>query len=330
MNKLAFSIAVLVTFFMVIPIFGVTIQLEIIDVSSSTVNGSLTITNNANTPVTWDFPSSGQFDLWVDGTGSAVCYFDILTSFTVPANSTIVIGVSHISFTPLGSGEHTAQARFVLSNSPPAGAPVTFQYGTTLNDVNDLSYDLGISSVNVQYVTGILTMHNNNDAQWQMGFPNLPVAEIRVDGNRPEVFYIPMSYAITIDPWGTHTEDVEYYTSTPLAVGSHVAQVHLLCNGEPAVGNPVTFNIAPSATADPLQVDSPHPFRECIKIASDSQKPVSITIYNLKGQSVTQAIVTSEYVWDGKDTKGIACNSGIYFVKAVQGNKSTLQKVVKL
>jgi len=147
-----------------------------------------------------------------------------------------------------------------------------------------------------------------------------------------------MSYAITIDPWGTHTEDVEYYTSTPLAVGSHVAQVHLLCNGEPAVGNPVTFNIAPSATADPLQVDSPqlkltaspNPFRECIKIASDSQKPVSITIYNLKGQSVTQAIVTSEYVWDGKDTKGIACNSGIYFVKAVQGNKSTLQKVVKL
>ncbi|MEA2095731.1 MAG: T9SS type A sorting domain-containing protein [Candidatus Cloacimonadota bacterium] len=69
----------------------------------------------------------------------------------------------------------------------------------------------------------------------------------------------------------------------------------------------------------------PNPFNPTTNIAlsineNDIQQPVSVEIFNIKGQLVktlvnNEVVQTTNFVWNGKDNNGNSTSSGMYFVK---------------
>lgn len=338
MNKLVFSLALFATILMVMPVFGVSFRLDITSVQPNVVTGDLRINNSSDSPVTWQFPSSGQFDIWVDNSPSSVAYLDILTSLTIPAHSIIIVEVFHYRDTPLTLGMHNAQARFVTADQATAGTSTNFLFGTPISGVEYLDYSFEITSISSHSVHGICIMTNNNDSPWRGGFFATPIAVIKVDGIGPNIIYGISDERVTIDPWDSHTEEVMFCTSYPLAVGPHVAQVYLQCDDVPAVGNPITFIIAPSTTDDPFQISppplqlsyGPNPFRDNVKLSFNTKAPVTLSIYNHKGQLVKAVNASETYTWDGISNTGEACAKGIYYLKAQQGKNSVVRKLIRL
>lgn len=86
---------------------------------------------------------------------------------------------------------------------------------------------------------------------------------------------------------------------------------------------------------DALRVNCyPQPFSNELNIAADSKNAgeIKLSIYNLKGQLIHSSSVLpgSTYKWNGLDTHGSPCASGIYFLKAAQGNSTISSRIVKL
>ncbi len=73
----------------------------------------------------------------------------------------------------------------------------------------------------------------------------------------------------------------------------------------------------------------PSPFTDRLNLKTDftGSEPLTISIYNLKGQLLQSFTGNSgrEFVWDGS-----AQPSGIYFIRACQGTQSSVKKVLKL
>jgi len=84
-----------------------------------------------------------------------------------------------------------------------------------------------------------------------------------------------------------------------------------------------------------LQVRSyPQPFSGELNIAAASKNAdaIKLEIFNLKGQLIHKSLVLpgSIYKWNGLDVHGISCASGIYYLKASQGNRTFSSRIVKL
>jgi hypothetical protein len=87
-----------------------------------------------------------------------------------------------------------------------------------------------------------------------------------------------------------------------------------------------------------LCANFPNPFNEKTSftiLSRDTQSPVSIDVYNLKGQRVMRLYQgeikeETELIWDGKDFRGRACASGIYFLRANQSGHIVTRKVLLL
>ncbi len=73
---------------------------------------------------------------------------------------------------------------------------------------------------------------------------------------------------------------------------------------------------------------SPNPFSErCEFLLSEGKaSPMSLSIYNLKGQLVK---ISEEPLWDGNTQSGDSCPSGIYLYRLQSGNRTVLGKVLK-
>ncbi len=82
----------------------------------------------------------------------------------------------------------------------------------------------------------------------------------------------------------------------------------------------------------------PNPFSGnlVMKIRDESNSPLTICVYDLRGRLVhraTQNVVTDgdhELIWNGKDQSGHPVPTGVYFVKAIGNGKSSLKKVLLL
>lgn len=82
----------------------------------------------------------------------------------------------------------------------------------------------------------------------------------------------------------------------------------------------------------------PNPFTDAatIQFHLKESNHVSVSIYNLKGQKITDLFTgdssagLSRLVWDGSDSKGMACAKGIYFVRMDAGGKVFTAKLIKL
>lgn len=92
-------------------------------------------------------------------------------------------------------------------------------------------------------------------------------------------------------------------------------------------------NIIPAVSSLALKA-FPNPFN-CnveMQIVSKGTEPVSIDIYNLKGQLVKSlnANPNQKLCWDGKNNQNQIVSPGMYFFKATQGNDTITKKVLRM
>jgi len=113
-----------------------------------------------------------------------------------------------------------------------------------------------------------------------------------------------------------------------------------------AYGGPTPYELEPTSsddnTVNVVAINSisvyPNPFNPTANIAlsineNDLQQPVSVEIFNIKGQLV-KTIVNNEivqitnFVWNGKDNNGISTSSGMYFVKMKTATSEVSKKML--
>ncbi|MBM4399759.1 MAG: T9SS type A sorting domain-containing protein, partial [Candidatus Cloacimonetes bacterium] len=80
---------------------------------------------------------------------------------------------------------------------------------------------------------------------------------------------------------------------------------------------------------------SPNPFGRHLNISVKSDKPVTISIYNIKGQLIYSVKElpkngSIQYLWNGMDESNKYAASGIYLVKVDNGSRSKLIKTLKI
>jgi len=84
----------------------------------------------------------------------------------------------------------------------------------------------------------------------------------------------------------------------------------------------------------------PNPFNPTANIAlsindNDINKPISVEIFNIKGQLVktlvsNEIIQNPNFVWNGKDNNNNSTSSGMYFVKMKTATSEVSKKMLLL
>jgi PKD repeat protein len=113
-----------------------------------------------------------------------------------------------------------------------------------------------------------------------------------------------------------------------------------------AFGGPTPYELEPTNSDDNtvniVAVNSisvyPNPFNPTANIAlsineNDLQQPVSVKIFNIKGQLVktiinNEVVQTTNFVWNGKDNNGNSTSSGMYFVKMKTATSEVSKKML--
>jgi PKD repeat protein len=108
------------------------------------------------------------------------------------------------------------------------------------------------------------------------------------------------------------------------------------CEFEPTDSEENTVSIA---AVNSISV-YPNPFNPTANIAlsineNDIQQPVSVEIFNVKGQLVktivnNEVVQTTNFVWNGKDNNGNSTSSGMYFVKLQTATSEVSKKMLLL
>jgi flagellar hook assembly protein FlgD len=91
--------------------------------------------------------------------------------------------------------------------------------------------------------------------------------------------------------------------------------------------------------AEPVQItlyNYPNPFKTETKISYVLHQAglVNLEIYNVKGQKIKSLSMGEKKAglqslsWDGRDSKGNPCASGVYFCKMQFNNKSVSKKLI--
>ncbi|MDD2331737.1 MAG: FlgD immunoglobulin-like domain containing protein [Candidatus Cloacimonetes bacterium] len=306
------------------------------EVTNNSVYGDLHISNLTEEPVVLNFPTTGHFDLMVDGQEGSVAYLDIPTELTIPAQNTLSLEVSYIGSSDFTYGSHIVQARYVQAGNPPAGYPRTFYVGEPNSDIYALDYTLSIQSVGETSITASLSMYNSLEQYWMYGFPYATLATLWVDGVYGSGIYAPMSLTIYIDPGETLEETLYHQQSQPYTPGWHTAVARLLLNDNPAVAS-TSFYVESTALdtetqpgGPSLQISaSPNPFNPSTTLSFSLPEDgfTRIDIYNLKGQKVKTLTSTQlrqgrhQLAFSGTDARGAALASGIYIATINQNGR---------
>jgi len=122
----------------------------------------------------------------------------------------------------------------------------------------------------------------------------------------------------------------------PWSINPELNQGYPYLNYELIVSNDdVTIETLPLTKAA-LHSAYPNPFNPSTNISFDLTKSetVKIEIYNVKGQIVKQLVNkvydkgTHSLVWDGKDSKGNNCGTGVYFCRMTAGKITQSKKMM--
>ncbi len=154
--------------------------------------------------------------------------------------------------------------------------------------------------------------------------------ELAWSWNHPELrFYTGNENYIHTHHLLSSTQSGCIYVAGSYRYGPHLAVAKVLPTGQV----PVEDDIA----VPPLQKISayPNPMKEHLNLKIDGASPeeasACLEVYNIKGQLVRnlESSRAGEYVWDGYDSKGRSCPTGIYFIRDSKGiYKQT--KVIKM
>jgi len=97
-------------------------------------------------------------------------------------------------------------------------------------------------------------------------------------------------------------------------------------------------NCSPVSAITTMNQNYPNPFNPTTTISYEMPEDgeVQISIYNLKGQLIKhllnkhESIGPHSIIWDGKDSTGRACSSGIYYYRLIGHGKSITKKMLML
>ncbi|MDD2228672.1 MAG: right-handed parallel beta-helix repeat-containing protein [Candidatus Cloacimonetes bacterium] len=164
---------------------------------------------------------------------------------------------------------------------------------------------------------------------WQApAFSNFNWTHYRIYRNYQQIAEIPFSQSEFIDT--TFLGNETTYYEVRATDGNNNSEpsnwvLVLLVSVEDELMKPVTINVYPNPVAF-SQAQS-------LELQFDNLKHRSaeIAIYNVKGQLVhaNKLLDSDSYRWNGRDSSGLRCASGIYFLKAqVKGEKPVTKKLV--
>lgn len=154
---------------------------------------------------------------------------------------------------------------------------------------------------------------------------------------------LPMDYAYQIPATATQIYTLSYTAGDP--VSSFTAELYITSNdpSTPALQIPVTLQSA-SPNSDPglipvitaLDTNFPNPFNPetTIRYATKEAGLVRVSVYNLKGQLIRSLVNESKaagfhrVIWNGRDDRGAAVASGIYFYRMDAKNYSATKKMM--
>lgn len=96
--------------------------------------------------------------------------------------------------------------------------------------------------------------------------------------------------------------------------------------------------VIPAVSGIKVMPNSPNPFfseTSFIVASADKQHPISVEVYNIKGQLVRSLHsgmpeIKTNYTWDGRDAQGKAVSSGVYVIRAHQKGVNSTRKVLLL
>jgi hypothetical protein len=102
-------------------------HLQLDQILPMAVRGTLTLYNNYSFDHTWYFGDLGDFEIMVDGVGSAVAYPAVPHEVTILAHDSLTVQVEHHNFIPYTIGNHYAQACILQEGRQPFGNIVPFE-----------------------------------------------------------------------------------------------------------------------------------------------------------------------------------------------------------
>lgn len=155
--------------------------------------------------------------------------------------------------------------------------------------------------------------------------------EVLASASVPSI--LPGAFANVTLPWAPDTTGLMHLTvkveliNDPDSLNNITYPYEI--TAQPYVGN--DDEIAPTLS---LVMDCyPNPFRRELTIIMSNRKGTidDISVYNLKGQLIRQwkEVQTNSLKWDGTDIHQQSAGSGVYLIKARQGNKIFTNKVLK-
>jgi hypothetical protein len=129
---------------------------------------------------------------------------------------------------------------------------------------------------------------------------------------------------------GTFNYNISFGTEAFSSYGDYDIFVAKLMTSNSSLDN------TPEQSMNLLKLNAyPNPFASNVTISYDIQQKgnVCLNIYNIKGQSVKsweyaeKAAGHHDLSWDGKDSYGKLCSSGVYFCKMQHDNHSFSKKL---
>ncbi|MDP8232817.1 MAG: T9SS type A sorting domain-containing protein, partial [Candidatus Zophobacter franzmannii] len=208
-----------------------------------------------------------------------------------------------------------------------------------------------------QYFPNITPRYNNNSiflGAYSDGYSDLVIDQTKVPANWSNALRMTYTFPNYLDDalyLGDYT-DGEVSDGQAVIIGSEngvtLCGVPLYMFEETEVTNffnalitEIDSSVENEETIQPIVVESlkayPNPFNPEVKIVLNSKQneDVRINVYNIRGQKVRTLFDGAskgqhEIVWNGKDSNGIECASGLYIIKASGKNLNLTKRVMML
>jgi len=146
---------------------------------------------------------------------------------------------------------------------------------------------------------------------------------------------LPVAIYIDHDPGKILTLSFPLYNMTESSASALIQHVFNFVFQEPTANDDPALPAIPEITIYP---NNPNPFTASTRFRIDLKRvePVSVSIYNLKGQLVKNLFDgkpisnKTSFVWDGKDSRNAQAANGIYFIKVEQNGRHQTRKLMKI
>ena len=222
----------------------------------------------------------------------------------------------------------------VLSNQT---IPPTFgYYGYNEDSTTLYSYNISLDHLSDYYRFPMLDASGGIDNKWPILQGDVPSA-LAITDSGSTIFFDQFRHWININFVNPESDSLiisDFYMQLVVGIGPMIwgddtlkyAKIEGIEYGKRLTGGIASENIEQVPEAFELSV-FPNPTSGAVTILFNASRrfSISIRIVNILGQTLKSVEVTStvdhpfQFIWDGRDDRGIAVPNGVYFVTALAG-----------